>query len=456
MEATLAEFFLPQEQMRYPHITKKILESACSSVADFSRFRRVSKAWKNFIDQEFLDDPKIQKIVRKERILHPWRSGKVTKIEVHGSDSDLKNYPPFEKNLIAIDDDSFYCEKSQIRNDVSDVDIFFKEQCVGSLMLHCREIKHLIQLDDAKRLMILLDTRKQQQLLEWTLNSDTAEYEESRKVMSFAPNQVPYLTVLRGFPFVVWTEHMELTVLSIQNSESASIKFHSLYKIKDIHFNDDLDRVFVNMKDEDSNHCVVVADFRDGIREKPSLRIMPGVQSLSSYSEYLITINDEEVEIIDKATLLPIATLTLWDLPDFSHINIFHDYRIVISVFENKLVYCVDNIMKSFDFKSREARSVKLPASVKDFCGRSTMVKGLVVLDSLFILYNCWDSIFGSNDFYHCVDLKHLEYGLFYHEFPDTTLRDWMCRFHKVKRWGHNKIIGTHKRTNTVIIWKFE
>ena len=319
MEA--AEMILPQFAVRIPHVTKRILELACPTFADLTRLRRVSKAWKNFIDSEFLQKTQNQKAIRKEKIMmHPWMKGQwqVIKIDI---DSPLGwGY------IVLIDEDSFYWMPN-MKDNLRVLTIIFKEQKIGSLTLRYRYgIKCLIQIEQAQRLMILME---KYQLSEWTLNTSTGQYDNSRQIKEFSPDQHPYLGVMLGQPFVVWTTEAEIrwkpsqfTFHCIENSASSVIELPACaFKITMIHFYDK--RAFVNMErtnymgvDSFPSRCVVVADFQDEVHQAPSLRIIANFQSLNSSSRYLIGVTENEVEIIDKSTLLPIARVTRLEAPD--------------------------------------------------------------------------------------------------------------------------------------------
>ena len=439
MEVAQMILLQPMERLRYPHVTMKILELACPTFADLTRLRRVSKDWMSYIDWQFLEKPENQEAIQKEKLNFPWINGKMTKIELpwpifSNRKLRIREY----RDVYPIDDDSFYCLNVSVYNrTVPDrqrrLAIFFKEKCMGTLRFrHNPYVQCIVQLDQAQRLMIITN----RQLSEWKLNSNTDHYYKSRIVRTFSTDLTLRLSLMFGRPFVFWIDQAQLNIFSAENSVSSSIQLpSSRFDILDVHSRGQ-DRAFVNLKSTSFSavNCVVVVDSQ----EKP-IKYMPGTQSLSGSSDYLVSMTKDEVKVIDKATLTPVATSTKLEVPDLFN----YCWPNFLTVSGNKVVYevCKDcKIIKSYNFKNGEITSLTMQGNYFD----------VVINDSLL-------TVLGKDTYYNdyvcqCADLDDLEKPVFSYDIPDSRF----C-----KRWikgaGQNKLIGLYRPADikSVHVWKF-
>ena len=439
MESVQSILPQPVEMLRYPHVTKKIMEFAAPTFAEVTRLRRVSKDWMSYIDSEFLEKSENQDTIQKEQTNFAWKKGEISKIEL-----PLPNWIKSAAcTFIEITDDHSFCMYVHETYHQNSLAIFFKEKYIGRLSYGPnQEVYHVIQLDHAERL-IILDSHE---LSEWKLIPNTDHYDKSRTIKVFSPD-LPYfcwvgMSLMFGRPFVFWIDDQaKFNIFSIENAVSSYIQLpHNRFRVLEAH-SKDKDRAFVNLEENFNNsYCVVVVDSEDENHEN-AIKYMPRTQSISSSSDYLISKTDNDVKIIDKSTLTPVATLTKLEAPEL----FTYGWNRCFMVSGNKIVYQGIHAIKWFDFKTGENGSLTLPRHAGE----------VVINDTLLIVFET--QYCSSNWEYHCADLNHLEKTYNCYKIPDSKFhQSWITL---LRSRGSVKLIGKYQASKTfnngILVWKF-
>ena len=59
----------------HSHILLKIVNSSASTLAEMTKYRRISKSWQAFMDHEFFEKPRFQSMLESEKVYHGWLKG---------------------------------------------------------------------------------------------------------------------------------------------------------------------------------------------------------------------------------------------------------------------------------------------------------------------------------------------------------------------------------------------